>query len=433
MVGVTVRQKRPRGPYYIFIHHNGVKRSKKVGDRLAAEAVAKKVRERLAKGDASILAKKKLPAETLRAYAESWLEEYARGGCKKSTYENYMSIIAKHLQPTLGSKHIALISKEDVKELVIAKLGEDLDPKTVRNIKLCLSSILSTAEEDGLIAANPAVNLGRKIARLLKSRKAQKNVDFLTQHETRVFLDKVKEVFPRLHAFFMIACRAGLRLGELIALRPGDINFDKGFILVDEAIVRGELTTPKNGVVRRVDMSRQLAHVIRLHLEETERETKARGWDTRPEWLFFNEVGEHLDPDNLRSRYFYTILYEAGIRHIRIHDLRHTFASSLIDKGESLAYVSQQMGHASIVITHDTYGHLQPNTNRAAVDKLDDPGWNATADEAAAPREENGHGNALTGLTAEAPAKEREAQTPGEWENLPDNVIHVRFQSRSQG
>ena len=92
----------------------------------------------------------------------------------------------------------------------IAKLGEDLDPKTVRNIKLCLSSILSTAEEDGLIAANPAVNLGRKIARLLKSRKAQKNVDFLTQHETRISWIKAKEVFPRLHAFFMIACRACL-------------------------------------------------------------------------------------------------------------------------------------------------------------------------------------------------------------------------------
>ena len=58
MVGITVRQKRPRGPYYIFIHHNGVKRPKKVGDRLIAEAVAKKVRERLAKGDATSWRKK---------------------------------------------------------------------------------------------------------------------------------------------------------------------------------------------------------------------------------------------------------------------------------------------------------------------------------------------------------------------------------------
>ena len=120
------------------------------------------------------------------------------------------------------------------------------------------------------------------------------------------------------------------------------------------------------------------------------------------------------------------------MRHIRIHDLRHSYASALIQSGEPLAYVSQQMGHASIVITHvDSRGFLQPNTNRAAVDKLDDPGWNAAADEAAAPQEENGHGNALTGLTAEAPAKDREAQTPEGWEEPPpDNVIPVRFQSR---
>lgn len=62
---------------------------------------------------------------------------------------------------------------------------------------------------------------------------------------------------------------------------------------------------------------------------------------------------------------------KAGLRYIRVHDLRHTFASLLIQNGESLAYVKEQMGHHSITITVDTYGHLVPGGNKAAVDQLD--------------------------------------------------------------
>jgi integrase len=65
------------------------------------------------------------------------------------------------------------------------------------------------------------------------------------------------------------------------------------------------------------------------------------------------------------------LLAKAGLRQVRIHDLRHTFASLLIQQGESLAYVKDQLGHHSIRITVDTYGHLVPGGNRQAVDKLD--------------------------------------------------------------
>jgi hypothetical protein len=66
------------------------------------------------------------------------------------------------------------------------------------------------------------------------------------------------------------------------------------------------------------------------------------------------------------------MLTKAGLRHIRIHDLRHTFASLLLQQGESVVYVKEQLGHGSIQITVDTYGHLIPGANRGAVDRLDD-------------------------------------------------------------
>jgi hypothetical protein len=80
-----------------------------------------------------------------------------------------------------------------------------------------------------------------------------------------------------------------------------------------------------------------------------------------------------MDGDNLRHRAFYAVLKASGLRRIRFHDLRHTFASLLLQQGESPVYVKEQMGHSSIAITVDLYGHLIPGGNRQAVDRLDEP------------------------------------------------------------
>jgi integrase len=101
-------------------------------------------------------------------------------------------------------------------------------------------------------------------------------------------------------------------------------------------------------------------------------ETLRKAWGGVPDWVFCTEQGRPLDGDNLRHRVFYKVLAQAGMRRFRCHDLRHTFASLLIQNGESLAYVKDQLGHSSIQVTVDIYGHLIPGANRAAVDRLDD-------------------------------------------------------------
>lgn len=106
---------------------------------------------------------------------------------------------------------------------------------------------------------------------------------------------------------------------------------------------------------------------------ERKKETLRNGWGELPPWVFASEQGTMLDGDNLQQRVHRSILKKARLRYIRLHDLRHTFASLLIRNGESLAYVKEQLGHHSIQITVDTYGHLVPGGNRQAVDRLDDP------------------------------------------------------------
>ena len=92
------------------------------------------------------------------------------------------------------------------------------------------------------------------------------------------------------------------------------------------------------------------------------------------DWIFPSRVGAPLEPNRVREAFFLALKH-AKLRRIRFHDMRHTFASWLIANGESLVYVKEQLGHHSIQITVDTYGHLIPGANRKAVNALDDPGW----------------------------------------------------------
>jgi Phage integrase family len=176
--------------------------------------------------------------------------------------------------------------------------------------------------------------------------------------------------FPRWHPWILFALRTGLRLGELLALRWQAVDFHGGFILVDQNLVRGILTSPKSHQRRRVDMSQQLSAAL-LHWRRRLRARCLKKGVEMSEWVFPSRQGPALEERNVQH-VFTRMLLKAELRKIRIHDLRHTFASLLLQHGESVVYVKEQLGHSSIQITVDTYGHLIPGANRAAVDRLDD-------------------------------------------------------------
>ena len=92
-----------------------------------------------------------------------------------------------------------------------------------------------------------------------------------------------------------------------------------------------------------------------------------------PEWVFCNEEGRPLSKSTFERRVFHRLLETAGLRRMPFHALRHTLASRLLQNRESPAYVKEQMGHSSIQVTVDIYGHLMPGANRAAVNRLDQP------------------------------------------------------------
>ena len=144
------------------------------------------------------------------------------------------------------------------------------------------------------------------------------------------------------------------------------------FILVQHNYVRREHTNTKSKKARRVDMSKDLRRAFVELRDKRLLEAFMQGTnDISDELVFQSPDGGILDPDNLYHRYFLPVLAKAGIRKIRLHDLRHTFGSLLIQAGASIVYVKEQMGHSSIQVTVDIYGHLIPRANVSFVDRLD--------------------------------------------------------------
>ena len=163
-----------------------------------------------------------------------------------------------------------------------------------------------------------------------------------------------------------------MRLGEALALRWEDVDFEQRVLRVARNLSKGELGTPKSGHGRDVDMSKQLATTLRQLAVIRKKQTLKRAWHEFPPWVFCSGSGGLLDEANVR-RAFRRVLRSAGFAlHYSPHCLRHTYASLLLQQGESPEYVKRQLGHASIELTVDTYGKWLPRGNKAAVDRLDD-------------------------------------------------------------
>jgi integrase len=142
----------------------------------------------------------------------------------------------------------------------------------------------------------------------------------------------------------------------------------------------GLFGTSKTHECRRVDMTKQLRQVLMSHKESALLRAFQLGKTTIADDLVFpSDAGTPISPDNVGPRYMEPALEQAGLRKFRFHDLRHTFGSLLIQAGVSPAYVQKQMGHRSIQVTIDVYGHLIPGENVEWIDTLDRASEKVTA------------------------------------------------------
>ena len=334
--------------------------------------------------------------EPLRIYGEWWLKVKA-GDVEDGTLDGYAWAWKHHIRRSLGDVPIGMLTGDAVREFLAAKrttptekTGKPLARNSVKLIRATLRAMLSDAVEAGVIPRNVAQALRTKHkSRLTDGSKAERQRDVdehrLTREGVAQFLAACVDVVPGWFAFFFTLLRTGLRPGEGLGLQIGDLDFSNRQIRVQRTLKQDRhaqrrkgrswrVVIPKDGETRNVDMSRQVAEVLGAVVDARVSGLRAAGQsenEIAEAFVFITARGTPRDGSRARKALI-RALDAAGLRRIRLHGLRHSYASLLIEQGESLAYIKDQLGHSSIRVTVDCYGHLMPGGNLAAVDKLDE-------------------------------------------------------------
>lgn len=287
-------------------------------------------------------------------FAGHW-KDTRRGDWKPTAYRAYEQILRVHLVPAFRGKSVRSITAEDVQRYKSDRLNQsELSPKTVNNHLGVLGSLFEDAVKWRYAAENPV-----RQVKPCRVDRVDEDFEFWTAEESERFLAAVREVRPRWFPFFLTALRTGMRIGELAALRWTDVDVSSRKIHVRRSYSHGVETTPKNGKGRSIPMSTQLYTTLAEH-------RLAEGGAER---VFLSDKGELLD-SNRAKHPFWRGITAAGVRRIRIHDLRHSFASQLVMAGESLYKVQRLLGHSDPKMTQ-RYAHLRPEDLGASVSVLD--------------------------------------------------------------
>ena len=296
-----------------------------------------------------------------RTVFEDWAPRWEAGRVhlRESTRAAAESLMRRHVLPYFGSAPVGAITPTDVQAFVSRLVGLGLAPSTIRQAYLIVAGVLRSAAESGLISRSPC-------RRVQLPQRRQRELRLLTPTEITRLGECIDSEY---RSMVLIAAYAGLRWGEVAALRVSRLDFMRRSLTVEETLsdVKGvvRFTKPKSKASRRhVALPRFLAKDLANHLN-----TFSASIDNL---LFSAPEGGPLRRTNFRRRVWLPAVATAGLSGVRFHDLRHTHAALLIAQGEHPKVIQGRLGHASITVTLDTYGHLFEGLDEAAADRLDD-------------------------------------------------------------
>lgn len=309
---------------------------------------------------------------TVKEYLERWLLDSVRGSVKQTTLENYEYVVRMHLVPTLGHLKLKALTPMHVQALYSAKLDSGLSVRTVRLTHATLHKALKQAVRWGLVPRN----VTEATSPPKVSRETRKEIRPLTRDQARDLLEAARG--DRVEALYVLALTAGLREGELLGLRWQDVDLEAGTLSIRQQLSRTKkdglcFTSPKSAKSRRsIKLTRRAAKALGGHRGAQNRERLRLGALWQDTGLVFTSVtGTPLDVGNLTYRSFRPLLERAGLPRIRFHDLRHTCATLLLSENVNPKIVQEMLGHANISITMDTYSHVLPSMQEAAVSAME--------------------------------------------------------------
>jgi integrase len=285
----------------------------------------------------------------------SWAEEFLSLARRlsPSTQETYARDLRRYVLPRFGSYRLGRLPADEVENWLNDEIAAGIAPSSVHRHYRVLRRVLQVAVEKEKLPTNPC-------DRVQPPRVPKREMVFLTWEEA---VDLAEAIHERYRALIYLAVDSGMRWSELVGLRRAKVDLNRGKVRVTEQLIRLESREwfrkePKTAAgVRSITISRETAEILAEHVEQF----TFPGLDSL---VFSNKAGNPLISSSFWQHYFQPALQTAGFS-CRFHDLRHTSVALAIAEGAHPKAIQTRMGHSSISVTLDRYGHLFPELDEA--------------------------------------------------------------------
>lgn len=288
----------------------------------------------------------------------------------QNTSATYGQIAKSHIYPHIGREQLSVLSTSRVQEWLDLLTRKKLSPSVVGNARIILSGACSELVRMGELSRSPVTGVR------IPPKKRKVKETWNAEHVGKVYR-AARELYPQMEVYYRVALTTAMRPGELRALKWSDIDFEKSRMRVQRTVTRNERgrqilgETTKTGRSRTIALPPSTIAALKAwRTNQVERRLATRRWHNFDLVLDRGDGG--VLPQNTVARAHQRICIEAGVPIIRLHDVRHTAATLLLESGTNIKVVSDLLGHAQIATTADIYMHVSWDVQMEATSTLAD-------------------------------------------------------------
>lgn len=314
-------------------------------------------------------------------FVDDWIEKHAKLNLEKTTFNNYMIHLNNYIIPHFGNSQLNKIKTIHIVNFLnkmsqpgasVRNSNKALSDSTIYELDKTMRVVLNKAKEWQVIKESPMDGLPRPRIR-------KKDIQYFDEDDIYDFIKAIYQEHIVWRTFFLTSAMSGMRRAEVIALTWEDIDFDEGCIVLKRSIpvfvdgkpyVKGTKTNEGERIIHMPDWYMIELKTFKKFWNDEKYACGDKWQGGEKNFLFHGGFGKPYTP-NAATNTWKRIVNDHGLKEIRLHDLRHTMITYLLNSGESAFMVSKRAGHSSTKVTTETYGHFEKRGGKAIVKHLE--------------------------------------------------------------